>query len=168
MQIVLDDIYFGSIESRLDVGRTLFHHIGEQLREDHAFQRQFVTLTEYVLAVNEQMSKMGLGPFCTSCSALPSGGCCSLAIAAETDAVQICMNLLAGVNVHSVQNNGNECVFLGSTGCIFIFKPIFCLNYICSKIKNSVAVEDLMELERLTGRLLTQQYEIEKFILRQI
>lgn len=167
-KLLPEHIFYGSVKSRLEVGHTLFRDYGSQLMHDSVFQHEFRTLQEYASAVNSQMTGMDLGPLCTHCSSRPNGGCCSLTIAAETDAIQICLNLLTGVDVRYVRDDGNECVFLGKTGCIFIFKPIFCLNYNCRHIRESVTAADLGKLEQLTGRLLTKQYEIEQHILSRI
>ena len=166
MPLPLSLMYNSPLGTRLEVGRTIYARIGARLRKDKDFQQQFQLLTLCAADVNEQMARMDLGSCCCRCAAQPSGGCCSLAIAAETDAIQICMNLLVGIDVRQVNSIDNECVYLGNRGCLFLFKPIFCLNYLCGQITDSSKKEDLRELERLTGRLLTQQYEIERRILQ--
>lgn len=166
MPLPLSLMYNSPLGTRLEVGRNIYARIGAQLRNNIDFQRQFQLLTLYAADVNEQMARMDLGSCCCRCAAQPSGGCCSLTIAAETDAIQICMNLLAGIDVRQVNTTDNECVYLGDAGCIFVFKPIFCLNYLCGHITDSCNSAELRQLEQLTGRLLTQQYGVEQRILQ--
>jgi len=64
-----------------------------------------------------------------------------------------------------VQSSGEECLFLGKKGCIFLFKPMFCLNYNCKHIYDTGTPADLQELEKLTGKLLGKQYQLEQHIL---
>lgn len=168
MQLLPEKLFYGPVESRLEVGRTLFLKKGEQLRQNSAIMVELALLQQYAATVNGHMAHMDLGSLCTRCSTLPSGGCCSLAMAGETDAIQISMNLLAGVDVRIVRRDGRDCSFLGASGCIFLFKPIFCLNYLCKHIHDSASPASLAELHRLTGRLLGQQYEVEQLILAHI
>lgn len=160
-----DDIYSGSVRSRIEVSKRILGDIGEQLRENTVFQEKFTLLKQYAADVNSHMERMNLGSLCTRCSTLPSGGCCSLYMSAETDAIQLSLNALAGVDVRFMRQDGEGCVFLGETGCIFIFKPMFCLNYTCDHIKETGSHSHLQTLEHLSGRLLGKQYQVEQSIL---
>lgn len=163
------DFFSGTVESRLKIGRALCTAIGPQLMHDQLFIQSFDVLRDYAESLDQHMKMMDMGKSCTLCSTENnSGGCCSLTMAGETDAIQFLMNMLNGVAVHLVRDDGKECSFLGERGCIFTFKPIFCLNYNCNKIKTSACSEDLKKLERLTGKLLVKQYEIETMLLARI
>jgi len=161
-------LYGGTVESRLAVSHALFCQLAEQLRNNMMFMNEFNLLTRHARAVGRHMTTMDLGPLCINCSSTPAGGCCSLFMAGETDALQMFLNLLAGVNVRPVRDDGRECCFLGKTGCIFLFKPMFCLNYNCTHIHQAAAPTQIQELERLTGVVLTKQYELEQSLLVRI
>jgi hypothetical protein len=111
------------------------------------------------------MAAMAMGATCTQCAGRPGGGCCSRYMAAENDVLQLLLNMLAGVQVHIQQDNRIECCFLGKTGCILSFKPMFCLNYICSHIKGKGDRANLLLLEQRTGDLLTKQAAMEQLLL---
>ena len=111
------------------------------------------------------MAKMELGTLCGTCTAYPAGGCCSRFMSGEVDAIQLCLNSLAGIEVKIAQLYGQACLFLGELGCIFLFKPMFCLNYTCKHIYDSGTPAGLHELEKLTGQLLGKQYQLEQHIL---
>lgn len=134
----------------------------DDLRADLELLQNFAQL------VNRHMAKLELGKMCVRCAAGSGGGCCSLFMAGETDAVQMLMNMLVGVPVSQVRDDGRECCYLGEKGCLFTFKPIFCLNYNCKSIRDGVSSENVTELERLTGQLLGKQYEVEKKLLELI
>lgn len=53
---------------------------------------------------------------------------------------------------------------LGEKGWIFLFKPMFCLNDNCDKIVGATAAKEMLALERLTGRVLRGQYEVETLL----
>ena len=163
--MITDIIYNGSVESRLAASRYIYRQLAEQLRVDESFMSEFTLLLLYANAVGSHMTAMKLGLLCTRCSSQLSGGCCSLYMGGETDSLQMLMNLLAGIDVQVVRNDANECIFLGETGCIFLFKPMFCLNYNCSHIHQAATSAQREELERLTGVLLTKQFEVEQYLL---
>lgn len=164
-QISHSSIYDGSVSDRLEVSKRILSMVGGELTQDLDFQHQFSLLQEYAEALDLHMARMDLGTLCGTCAASPSGGCCSCFMSGEVDAVQLFLNSLAGIEVKVVQLNGQECLFLGERGCIFLFKPMFCLNYNCKHIYDTGTPADLDELERLTGQLLGKQYQLEQHIL---
>lgn len=168
MTISLEDIYQGSVASRLDVAQSIVDTIRPQLDNDGWFQNQFTLLHRCADELNEHMNHMDMGALCSTCAATPNGGCCSLYMSGETDAIQMAVNILAGIKVHFVRDDEEQCRFLQEKGCLFRFKPMFCLNYNCSHIIKAARLEDIRELERVTGNLLRQQYRIEQYILAQI
>jgi hypothetical protein len=86
-------------------------------------------------------------------------------ISAETDVAQLLLNMLAGVAVSFRLNNGPECCYLSETGCIFRFKPMFCLNYICDRIVSYEQRANLRILEERTGALLRAQQGLEILLI---
>lgn len=165
---LLTKVYGGTLLSRLDFGKAIHAGLGPRIMEDRVFAESFEGLLADAALLTRQMGIMAMGARCTACSVENRGGCCSRAIAEETDAIQMAMNMLAGIKVDILCDNGKECCFLGERGCIFLFKPMFCLNYNCDKIVGSAAADDLQMLERLTGRLLRGQYEVETMLLARI
>lgn len=158
-------IYGGSVGERLEEAERIVVEFGPGLRADSTFMAEIARLGHLAEMVNSQMAAMDLGPLCSKCAAEPAGGCCSLYMSGETDAVQLAMNLLVGAAVKVVREDGKECLFLGERGCLFLFKPMFCLNYLCQRIRLTASAQELAELERRTGRLLNQQYLVEQHIL---
>ena len=113
------------------------------------------------------MQELKLPDLCGECSRTsPTGGCCSQAMAGENDAVLLLINLLAGVRVYMHRDDGRECYFLGPGGCTLRYKPLFCLNYLCARIRKTVSGELLGRLETVTGLLLQEQYALEQKLLR--
>lgn len=165
---LLAKIYSGTLLSRLHFGRSLHATLGLQIMQDKIIAGSFATLREFADTLTRQMELMGMEKMCSACSAENRGGCCSRAIAEETDAIQMLMNMLAGIDVGILCDNGGECCFLGEKGCCFMFKPMFCLNYNCHKIIAGTAPGERSVLEQLTGRVLGKQYEVETLLLATI
>ena len=124
----------------------------EQLRQD-------------ALALEAHMTAMGLGRLCSQCASRPGGGCCSAYMAGNTDAIQMFINLLLGIALRPRDIVDENCRFLGERGCLFLIKPIFCLNYLCTHITNAATTENLNTLHRLSAAVLGGQTRIETVIL---
>lgn len=160
-------IFAGKIDARLNLGRSLHAALADRLRQDRIFAAAFDAMRQAAEALSRHMISAGMGRLCVACSANNPGGCCSRAMAGETDALQMLMNLLAGVEIDITENKADVCCFLGREGCIFTFKPMFCLNYNCDRIIAHLGPAR-PALELLTGRLLGHQYEMEKFLLARV
>ena len=157
-------LYDGSLESKRETGKAIAELLREELEHNIVFIKEFSELKKRAAALNSHMATMNLGELCSGCASKPDGGCCSRYMSGETDAIQIALNLLAGIDVQFVQSDESECVYLGERGCIFTFKPMFCLNYNCSHIHSWSSTSGVKQMERLAGRLLQKQYELEQFI----
>ncbi len=157
--------YSGDVAVKLAVAQDLYARYGQALvqRPDIMAQLALVETSERALQV--QMGAMAMGATCTQCASRQGGGCCSRYMAAENDVLQLLMNLLAGIQVVFQQDDGIECCFLGKAGCVLSFKPMFCLNYICTHIKGEGNPATLLLLEQRTGALLRKQADMEQLLL---
>lgn len=108
------------------------------------------------------MTELLMAGICRECGSKPRGGCCSPEMGSDCDSLLVVMNHLAGCEVSLQRRDGVDCFFLGPHGCSLRFKPFFCLNYNCDKIKTTLGDKAVRELERHTGRLLSQQYLLEE------
>jgi len=158
-------LYNGSVAEKLQTARQLLHQYGELFKNTEGLGEVLDRMRVLAGQLQDHMSAMDMGRLCVRCAARTGGGCCSLYMAGETDAVQLLLNMLAGVTVEPVRDDGVECCYLGPRGCIFLFKPMFCLNYNCTHILEDASPVDLARLEVLAGHLLGQQYDAEKIIL---
>lgn len=165
--ILQKKIYGGSIESRLAFGLLLFKKFGKPFAELTSVSVALARMQTQESDLAAHMQSLMLGKVCFSCAASDSGGCCSRYMAGETDSLQILINLMAGVDVAQVNYSPAECCYLGAaTGCIFNFKPMFCLNYNCSSIKVQANGSGLRQLEKFAAVLLGSQYDLEMHLFR--
>jgi hypothetical protein len=167
-QAIFEENIASRLAARLQSARRLHDHFKGRLPEDRGLQEAVATLCRHASAVSDQMTAMALGSLCSRCASRPKGGCCSIAIAEETDELQLLMNLLAGVEVHLLYHDSESCPFLGPGGCQFFFKPMYCLNYTCQRIHEAASMPALSELERLTGLQLQHQYTLEQLLRERI
>ncbi|HHD63684.1 MAG TPA: hypothetical protein ENK96_04820 [Desulfobulbaceae bacterium] len=163
----LDAYYSGSIDDKLRVARQLFQQQGARLLSQQDILDALKGLQQGEAKLNRQMQAMNMGSRCSSCAAGTDGGCCSSFMAGNTDAILLLINLLLGITIDQ-RNNGDECCYLGPQGCIFIIKPIFCLNYNCGHIKEAATQDEMRDLEMLAGALLGKQTKLEAVILERL
>jgi len=164
---IISTCYCGDGAVKLEKARQLLEIYGKGLLQQEEILDQLRSVREKVGLLNAHMTAMNMGKTCTRCAATPKGGCCSVYMGNENnDALLLLMNILAGVDVRPVCDNGVECCFLGIGGCILLFKPIFCLNYLCKRIQKESNSEELMKLELKTGILLTAQSDLEQLLIR--
>jgi hypothetical protein len=156
-----DLFYCGDIAMKLEVAGRLFQIYNAELMQDQQITAGMADLCGRHEALRQQMQAMEMDRTCTRCAQKSGGGCCSAAFAEETDVAQLLTNMLAGVFVNTRRSNVTDCCYLGEKGCIFLFKPMFCLNYNCSIITNGGQRDPLRMLAKRTGLLLRGQQDME-------
>lgn len=154
-------LYGGTVLEKRQRAGGLHHRFGSELLALPEINDWLRKMEEAQWGLKGQMEIMAMGHTCSWCARRPGGGCCSHSMAGENDVLQLLMNLLAGVELQIQQQRVDECVFLGETGCVLRFKPMFCLNYNCSHIRKRADRQALLLLEKKTGTLLTRQAELE-------
>lgn len=157
--------YTGTVTEKLTLARSLYAAHGEKLALLPEILAQLTLLRHKESALLKQMQTMEMGQTCSLCVSRVGGGCCSRYMAGENDVLQLLMNLLAEVPVALQRDDDSGCCFLGSRGCTLLLKPLFCLNYNCSHIKDKADSRSLLLLEQHAGSLLCQQTELEGMLL---
>ncbi len=163
-----NNLYADDVSTKIANAQTLFNCYGDRLRSSGQAVAVLKTIRQRADNLQEVMVALGMPRFCTACGARSEGGCCSAEMANETDAILILMNMLLAQEVARQREDGLECIFLGAKGCSLFLKPIFCLNYNCTKIKHGLSPAELFELERVSARLLQEQLVMEELILAAI
>ncbi len=161
----LQTYYSGTITEKLAVARELYTRHAARLTASPLFQEELDLLQRHALALGDYMQSMGLGRLCGHCAARDNGGCCSASMADNTDALLLLINLLLGIRVQGRNMEDEYCCFLGEQGCLFLVKPIFCLNYNCKNILDSAEPGSLKSLYRLAATVLSQQTKVESLLL---
>ena len=156
--------YSGSVREKLCTARRLYQRHGPRLSGNRDVTRSLQALQHKAAALEQQMQTMNMGARCRACAARVGGGCCSSYMAGNTDAVVLLINLLLGVAIEPI-DNGDECCYLGAGGCMFLIKPIFCLNYNCSHIQQAATRGEMKALDLRAGALLSEQIALENLLL---
>lgn len=157
--------YSGTAAAKLQVARDLHQRLGAQLAAVPAIREGLAQLRHQALALDAQMQAMALGRLCSRCASQPGGGCCSAAMADNTDSLMLLTNLLLGVAIDRREQEDADCCYLGTQGCLFAIKPFFCLTYNCQAILADADGASLTALYQYTGAVMGQQGRVESLLL---
>jgi hypothetical protein len=160
-----DLFYGGDVGIKLEVAETLFRLYGRELAENTQVTDRMSVMYHLHQLLQEQMLQLKMDRICSRCGSVDGGGCCSIEMAAETDVVQLLLNMLAGIAISVLKRIDGQCRYLGEKGCVFLFKPMFCLNYNCDRIRTFDQRDNLKILEQRTGMMLKAQYDMENHLI---
>jgi hypothetical protein len=161
----LQTYYSGTVADKLAVAQELYARHAVRLTASPLFQKELDLLQHHAVALGGHMQSMDLGRLCSHCAARDNGGCCSAYMAGNTDALLLLINMLLGIQVQYRNIEEENCCFLDDQGCLFLVKPIFCLNYNCKNILDSAESGSLKTLYRLAATVLSQQTKVESLLL---
>lgn len=161
----LEHYFSGSAKEKLETSRKVMAEHGPRLLTQQEVADRLARLRLHASALDTQMREMDMARRCSACAALATGGCCSGYMAANTDAILLLINQLLGIEVRVQHENDSDCCFLGSTGCTLLIKPIFCLNYNCSHIREAASSLQMEELDKKAAVLLGEQTGLESLLL---
>ncbi len=161
----LDTFYSGHAADNLATARSLFARYGAQLQATPLLKDELRQLRQQALHLDTHMLTLGMDHLCSHCAAGLGGGCCSAFMADNTDSIQMLINLLLNVMIEEHSHPHDNCRFLGKRGCLFLIKPIFCLNYNCTAILNATQQHHLDLLYERAAAVLSQQTRVESLLL---
>jgi hypothetical protein len=160
------ECFWGPLSRKIHLAHQFYEQQGSALLAQPGIAHQLKRMDECAAASSGWMRNIEITEQCSACATTSkNGGCCSLAMADESDTILLLANLLAGYEVRVQRDVGRECSFLGPTGCSLRFKPMFCLNYLCRHLRQRLAPDDLQRLDHTTGLLLQDQYRTEQMLL---
>ena len=164
---LVQHFYSGTPADKLAAAHRL-HAVFAARPEDAQLAAALDELRGQAEALAAHMRSLDFATLCTACASRPDGGCCSAYMADNVDAVLLLINLLLGGDVRPVGTDPANCRFLGERGCVFLIKPIFCLNYNCRAILDTTPAAGLAELFRRAATVLSQQTRVEELLLARL
>ena len=164
---LVQHFYSGTPADKLAAAHRL-HAVFAARPEDAPLAAALDELREHAEALAAHMRSLDFATLCTACASRPDGGCCSAYMADNVDAVLLLTNLLLGGDVRPVGTDPAGCRFLGERGCVFLIKPIFCLNYNCRAILDTTPAAGLAELFRRAAAVLSGQTRVEELLLARL
>lgn len=121
----------------------------------------FFQLKELIVKADNERVSSGMSEICAQCGK-ETKSCCGSAIEFKYSDELILINLILGIRCPEGPQVPDMCYFLTDTGCCLIARDVFCINFICDKIKEKVSSEKLKKLRELESLQLDLQFRLEQ------
>jgi len=156
-----------SIREKIKLAQNLYVNWGEALLEDFHIHRLLARLKKNIEDTNKAVLALGIYEVCKHCEE-EEGSCCGAGIENKYDVVILLINIAMGIHLPTQRYQSNSCYFLNKNGCILKARHVLCVNYLCSKIKQTFTLDELIRIQYLAGNELDTLFilheAIKKFI----
>lgn len=153
--LTLRDISLGSpIEEKIAWAEQVYCKTGPRLSADPETSSLIERFEAAVAASHRVMLKTGIMEICRECEQREGGSCCGKGIENRYSGVLLLINLLLGHSLPHRRFDPAGCFFLGPSGCVLSARHVICVNYLCSKISDSVSPGHLSSLRDREGEEL--------------
>ncbi len=136
------------------------------LQEREYFSEIFQLLNELKKVINDAQKERletGMAHICAQC-AMESKPCCGSEIENKYSVELLTINLLLGISFPTKEKIIEMCFFLTDRGCSLLARDVFCINFICEKIKSQLSPLRLKKLREFEGLQLNLQFKIEEML----
>lgn len=124
--------------------------IEQAFLNDRNFSILINRLKEHVLRSRDFREHIGLSRLCAICGSKRSD-CCGKGIELRYTPEILALNIFFGVDIPLKRRFPDSCYFLSEKGCVLFVRDIFCINFICERIRNTIPLENLKRLWELEG-----------------
>ncbi len=100
------------------------------------------------------MRAFGVARACKRCEEQEGGSCCGAGIENRYDPLQLLINLLLGVSLPVRRRFRDSCHFLEPDGCSLKARHVLCVNYLCTRLQQSLSVDERSTLQAILGEEL--------------
>ena len=140
-----------TIGEKIRLAQDLFSRWGEELWAESKIRGLLEALREKTASSTEASLDVGLIAGCRRCDEEEGGSCCGAGIEDRYSPHLLLINLLLGKPLPAARHFANSCYFLGTDGCMLLARDVLCINYLCAEMQKSLAHEDLVRLQGVTG-----------------
>ena len=156
-----------SIHQKIEVAQTLYKNRRNEFISNPYINNLLEKLREKIDITRKALFKSGIFAICKHCDE-EGGSCCGAGIENRYDVVLLLINLLLGVSLPEKRFESKSCFFLNKNGCTLAARHDLCVNYLCSKIKESLTLDEIIKVQTLAGDELDTLFlvheTIKKFI----
>ncbi|MCX7771261.1 MAG: hypothetical protein N2202_09335 [Proteobacteria bacterium] len=120
-------------------------------------------LKTYIIDAERERHRTGMAKICSQC-AIENKPCCGSGIELKFSPELLTINLLYGISFPNKAKIDGMCFFLTNKGCCLFARDVFCINFICDRIKTELSINKLKKLRELEGLQLNLQFKIEEIL----
>lgn len=137
--------------------------IEQSIEKDSNFSILINRLKYNVLRSRDFRYSIGLSEICSICGSQGSD-CCGKGIELRYTPELLALNLFFGVNFPLKRRFPDSCYFLSEKGCVLLVRDIFCINFLCERIRNTIPFENLKRLWELEGLETEDIFQATEFL----
>jgi hypothetical protein len=152
------------IQKEIIQASALYKRYGEEMGKDPHLREYLSRYRFAIQKTHDAMQEFGLVRMCTVCAEGEGGSCCFPGVEEWYDHIILLINLLFGLEVPEEPEIPGGCLFVGPTGCKFLARNSFCVNYLCPTVKPLLKMSKVEELGFIAGKELSRGWELEKEI----
>ncbi len=155
---------------------------GADLLRNREFVLSLKELKKLITITRRERKLSGITDICSECGR-EDKDCCGKGIELRYSTELLLINLMlctpdcylatklsemigGEVTVACSERPENSCYFLSKDGCILLARDVFCVNFICDKIRNIIPLERISSLQELEGKELELIFRLEEFLKR--
>ncbi len=112
-------------------------------------------------------NSIGLSKICSICGSHKKD-CCGRGVELRYSAELLALNILFGITIPPERRFPDSCYFLSENGCILFVRDIFCINFLCDKVRNSLQLKSLKRLWEHEGLETSLIFRAEEYIKRRL
>lgn len=158
------DLHKNIIVQIIAKAENLHRTLSNDLLKDKTFLNLINKLNKSIEATREEMQSIGVISVCSDCSIHGEGTCCGYRTGYKCDSILLFINLLLGKSISVQSKNSEKCFFLTDKGCSLRARPVICLNFICSRLRNKLSHKQLVHLQEISGKEIDMLFAVEEYI----
>ncbi len=142
----------------------LFEIHNDILISDLKLANMLSLLEDKINTSRQEMIKSGIVNECASCSLQRAETCCTYRTGYKCDTTLLLINLLMNVHLPEFPFYPELCHFLTEKGCCLKARPVICINYTCSVLREKIPFEKLLRVQKITGEEMDLIFKTENYI----
>lgn len=120
-------------------------------------------LKESIHYSNKEKASVGMTKICRECGLLKKD-CCGRGVELKYSKELLIINMILGVSIPEKPLFEDKCHFLTEKGCLLLARDVFCINYICRSIKDSISFEDLKRVQQVEDKEIRILFELQELL----
>ena len=152
------------VSVKIALAHSVYKTHGLDMLNDRPLSEMLIELDHNIEATQKEMATTGIVDECADCAIQGEGTCCSERTGHKSDVTLLLINLLLGRSLPDKTQSADLCYFLTSSGCALRARPILCVNFVCSRLREKIPHKVMVHVQQTAGHELDVLFRIESYI----